>query len=134
MHDELSIEECSLLLRLARQSLEKAVNGKPLEPIDVDEFPSRLKEQGATFVTLTRGGSLRGCIGTLEPSLPLAEDVREHTVASALRDYRFPPVKPLPPVRKVQKYSLPHLWPSMLWWSQLAGMDLLKEDHRYVYL
>lgn len=92
MHDELSIEECSLLLRLARQSLEQAVNGKPLEPLDVDELPSRLKEQGATFVTLTRGGSLRGCIGTLEPYLPLAEDVREHTIAAALRDYRFQPV------------------------------------------
>ncbi|MFC2052703.1 AmmeMemoRadiSam system protein A [Chloroflexota bacterium] len=94
MDDVLSIEECRLLLKLARQSLEQAVNGKPLEPLDVDKLPSRLKEQGATFVTLTRDGSLRGCIGTLEPSLPLAEDVREHTVASALRDYRFPPVKP----------------------------------------
>jgi hypothetical protein len=94
MDDELSIEECSLLLRLARQSLEQAVKGKPLEPLDVDELPSRLREQGATFVTLTRSGSLRGCIGTLEPYLTLAEDVREHTIAAALRDYRFAPVKP----------------------------------------
>jgi AMMECR1 domain-containing protein len=57
--DELSIEECSLLLGLARQALEQAVGGKPLVPLDIDELPSRLKEQGATFVTLTRGGSAR---------------------------------------------------------------------------
>ena len=94
MDDELSIEECSLLLRIARQSLEQAVNGEPLEPLDFEELPSRLREQGATFVTLTRSGSLRGCIGTLEPYLPLAEDVREHTIAAALRDYRFQPLKP----------------------------------------
>jgi len=37
---------------------------------------------------------LRGCVGALEPYQPLAEDVREHTVAAALEDFRFPPVQP----------------------------------------
>jgi AmmeMemoRadiSam system protein A len=37
-------------------------------------------------------GQLRGCIGALEPYQPLAEDVREHAVAAALEDPRFPPV------------------------------------------
>ena len=36
---------------------------------------------------------MRGCIGALEPYQPLAEDVREHAVAAALDDYRFPPVQ-----------------------------------------
>jgi AmmeMemoRadiSam system protein A len=36
---------------------------------------------------------LRGCIGALEPYQALAEDVREHAVAAALEDYRFPPVQ-----------------------------------------
>ena len=39
------------------------------------------------------GGELRGCIGALEPYQPLAEDVREHAVAAALEDYRFPQVQ-----------------------------------------
>jgi AmmeMemoRadiSam system protein A len=30
----------------------------------------------------------------LEAHQPLAEDVREHAVAAALQDYRFPPVSP----------------------------------------
>jgi AmmeMemoRadiSam system protein A len=38
-------------------------------------------------------GNLRGCIGALEPYQSLAEDVREHAVAAALQDYRFPPVQ-----------------------------------------
>jgi AmmeMemoRadiSam system protein A len=54
-----------------------------------------LQAPGASFVTLThRNRELRGCIGALEPYLPLAEDVREHAVAAALHDYRFPPVLP----------------------------------------
>ena len=45
-------------------------------------------------MTLTIDGDLRGCIGTLEPSQSLADDVREHAVAAALQDYRFPNVTP----------------------------------------
>jgi AmmeMemoRadiSam system protein A len=41
---------------------------------------------------LTIDGDLRGCIGALEPYQPLAVDVREHAVAAALEDPRFPPV------------------------------------------
>ena len=49
---------------------------------------------GASFVTLTVAGRLRGCIGVLEAYQPLAEDVIEHAVAAALEDPRFPPVRP----------------------------------------
>ncbi len=51
-----------------------------------------LRAEGASFVTLTIDGDLRGCIGALEPYQPLAADVREHAVAAALEDPRFPPV------------------------------------------
>ena len=53
----------------------------------------RLREEGASFVTLTKHGELRGCIGALEAYQPLAQDVREHAVAAALEDPRFPPVQ-----------------------------------------
>jgi AmmeMemoRadiSam system protein A len=90
----LNSEERALLLTLARQALEKSVREEPLPDLDLLALPPRLREKGASFVTLTNRGELRGCIGTLEACLPLAEDVREHAVAAALQDYRFPHVVP----------------------------------------
>lgn len=93
MEDALTQEEQQLLLRLAREALERGVRDETLPPLDASSLPPRLQEAGATFITLTRDGELRGCIGTLEPYQPLAEDVREHAVAAALEDPRFPPVR-----------------------------------------
>lgn len=53
-----------------------------------------LREEGACFVTLKRGGHLRGCIGTLEAYRPLLADVQYNAVSAALRDSRFLPVTP----------------------------------------
>lgn len=94
MESPLSDEEKKTLLLLARQALTTAVNGEVLESLNLDDLPQRLQVPGASFVTLTRDGLLRGCIGTLKKQLPLADDVRQHAVAAALNDYRFPPVKP----------------------------------------
>jgi len=89
---KLTPEERSILLRLAREALVAGVCRKPLPPIAQDELPEQLREPGSSFVTLSKHGALRGCIGSLEPTLPLAEDVRIHAIAAALEDYRFPPV------------------------------------------
>jgi hypothetical protein len=94
MSDQLTTEEKQILLRLARQALEAGVRGEKLPPLDWESLPPRLREEGASFVTLTEQGNLRGCIGALEPYQPLAEDVREHAVSAALEDYRFRPVQP----------------------------------------
>jgi AmmeMemoRadiSam system protein A len=94
MEDRLTEEERSILLKLARQALEAAVNKRTFPPLDFNSLPHRLHQPGASFVTLTRRGELRGCIGALEPYLPLAEDVCEHAIAAGLQDYRFPPVQP----------------------------------------
>ncbi|WP_223846857.1 AmmeMemoRadiSam system protein B [Bifidobacterium rousetti] len=53
-----------------------------------------LDEPGASFVTLTEHGDLRGCIGTLEAYRPLGRDVADHAVDAASRDPRFTPVTP----------------------------------------
>jgi len=95
MQDQLTSEERAQLLKLARQALEAAAHGRELPALDLLSLPPRLREPGATFVTLTRGGQLRGCIGALEPHMPLAQDVREHAVAAAFQDFRFPPVRPV---------------------------------------
>jgi AmmeMemoRadiSam system protein A len=93
MDDHLTAEEKKTLLRLARQALTAGVRGLPLPPIDPKDLTPRLKEGGASFITLTIDGELRGCIGALEPYQSLADDVREHAVAAALEDYRFPQVQ-----------------------------------------
>jgi AmmeMemoRadiSam system protein A len=56
------------------------------------EIPDTLMEKRATFVTLTIGGRLRGCIGMLEACRPLAEDVAANACAAAFEDPRFPPL------------------------------------------
>src|SRR3989442_10479302 len=49
-----------------------------------------LRQNAATFVTLTRDGALRGCIGSLQAQRPLGTDVAENAIAAAFRDPRFP--------------------------------------------
>ena len=51
-----------------------------------------LHAKGATFVTLTQRGQLRGCIGSLEAWRPLREDVQQNALAAAFRDPRFDPL------------------------------------------
>ena len=94
MDDPLTNEEKQVLLRLARSAIERAVRGEDPPPIKTDELTPRLRETAASFVTLTINGDLRGCIGALEPSKPLIEDVRDHAAAAALEDPRFMPVRP----------------------------------------
>jgi AmmeMemoRadiSam system protein A len=110
MDDRLSPQERSILLLLAREALEHVVHGGALLPLDLTDLPPRLCEPGATFVTLTRGGQLRGCIGTLEPKQPLAVDVREHAISAALHDFRFPPMGPeeLPEIKiEISRLTIP---------------------------
>ena len=92
MEDRLSQDERSKLLSLAREALEYYVEGRPLPTLDLDDLSPRLRADGASFVTLTRKGQLRGCIGSLEPDQALALDVRDHAVAAAAHDFRFQPV------------------------------------------
>ncbi len=92
--EKLTLEEKVTLLGLARQALEAGVNGKPFRKVAAGVTGGHLSEPGASFVTLTIRGQLRGCIGALEAFQPLAEDVCEHAVAAALEDPRFPPVRP----------------------------------------
>ncbi|HUG34622.1 MAG TPA: AmmeMemoRadiSam system protein A [Anaerolineales bacterium] len=92
MQDKLTHDEQQILLRLAREAMILRVKGGKLPRLDLSSLPERLREDGASFITLTIRGELRGCIGALEPHQPLAEDVREHAAAAALEDPRFAPV------------------------------------------
>ncbi|MDR2454175.1 MAG: AmmeMemoRadiSam system protein A, partial [Bifidobacteriaceae bacterium] len=94
-----------VLLGLARHAIGAVLAGRRLEgwrealraagpgPAGVDENVLDLLERpGASFVTLTQRGQLRGCIGSLEAHRPLGEDVRRNAVAAACQDPRFEPL------------------------------------------
>jgi len=93
MHEKLTLEEQKILLRLAREAMERGVKGEDLTPFDPSGLTPNLCEAGSSFVTLTVQGQLRGCIGSLDAHQSLAEDVRDHAVGAALNDPRFPPVR-----------------------------------------
>ncbi|SFN21771.1 uncharacterized protein, PH0010 family/AmmeMemoRadiSam system protein A [Formivibrio citricus] len=79
------------LLAQARCAIDAALGGPPC-PAAAADLPE-LNELGATFVTLTKDGQLRGCIGSLQAWRPLVEDVRANAVAAALHDPRFYPLE-----------------------------------------
>ncbi|MCC7130872.1 MAG: AmmeMemoRadiSam system protein A [Anaerolineae bacterium] len=93
MDDKLTPDERRFLLELARAAIEAHLSGKPAPELKRAELAENLLQPGATFVTITLGGELRGCVGTLEAYQPLAEDVIEHAVAAAAADFRFPPLR-----------------------------------------
>ena len=86
--DQSDTEKGSTLLKLARSEIASKLGHETAFPTQA----SWLQEPGASFVTLTRQGELRGCIGTLEAHRPLGLDVRENAVAAAFRDPRFMPL------------------------------------------
>jgi AmmeMemoRadiSam system protein A len=94
MPGKLTTEEKNTLLRIARRAMSEAVRNEEVTPLHMDNLSSTLQKNGASFVTLTINGDLRGCIGALEAYQPLALDVQEHAIAAALQDYRFPRVEP----------------------------------------
>jgi AmmeMemoRadiSam system protein B/AmmeMemoRadiSam system protein A len=92
-HLTISDAERSELLKIARLSVESAVRDhKTYEP--PTPGTDNLRQERGVFVTLTRKGQLRGCIGYTSPVHPLYLAVREVAALAALRDPRFAPVRP----------------------------------------
>lgn len=81
------------LLKIARAAVETAVRDQKLPPCTGGNFEALMQDHGA-FVTLTKRGQLRGCIGYVGPNQPLYLTVRDAAVMAALRDTRFSPVGP----------------------------------------
>jgi AmmeMemoRadiSam system protein A len=83
----------NLLLQIARNAIFSKIDPRSGGQIHQPEnVPAELREKGASFVTLTIDGDLRGCIGMLEACRPLAEDVAENACAAAFDDPRFEPL------------------------------------------
>ena len=86
----LDTEAQRLLKDIAREAIAGALSNKGY--VLPETLPAVLKEPCGAFVTLTKHGELRGCIGYITAARPLAETVREVAVAAAFEDTRFTPV------------------------------------------
>ena len=76
------------VLTLARSAIAERLGLGPLETVT----HASLEQPSATFVTLKQGATLRGCVGSLQRTRALQDDVRANAVAAAFRDPRFPPL------------------------------------------
>lgn len=94
MTEQYTLQEQTILLNLARQTLEAITRGQDTPTVTLDELPPTLHAERACFVTLRNhdDGALRGCTGTLVARHPLAQEVVNMTIQTAFYDPRFPPV------------------------------------------
>ncbi len=82
------------LLAVARAAIMGRLGGaRAAAPPACAEGPP-LDAPGASFVTLTTHGRLRGCCGSIEPSRVLLDDVWLNAQRTAFEDPRFPPLGP----------------------------------------
>jgi uncharacterized protein len=86
---EYSAAERQLLLRLARGSIQSALEDREL---DLSPPSPHLAEPRGAFTTLHLGEKLRGCIGYVSPSDSLYKTVADTARAAAFDDPRFEPV------------------------------------------
>jgi hypothetical protein len=86
----LTPEEGILAVRLARGAIEYTITKKPKPMVHLTPV---FDEKRGVFVTLTKNGQLRGCIGFPYPVMPLGNAIEDAAVAAALEDPRFPGVR-----------------------------------------
>jgi len=79
------------LVRLAKRSVESYV--KRGKVIQAKRLTPEMKPKAGVFVSIHKGGELRGCIGTIEAQRNnVAEEIITNAISSAIRDPRFYPV------------------------------------------
>jgi uncharacterized protein (TIGR00296 family) len=85
----LTADEGLLAVRTARGAIEYVCAKKHRPALALTPVFS---EKRGVFVTLTRDGDLRGCIGLPYPVMPLGRAIEHAATAAATEDPRFPPV------------------------------------------
>ncbi len=102
----LTDREKEKLLKIAKESVRVAVSeskrrrkkgslgGVELDKIGIDVTEEKLKMEAGAFVSLHKGGKLRGCIGRFEAEDPLYKTVIIMARAASINDYRFTKVTP----------------------------------------
>ena len=135
---DLTGEERTQLLQIARKSIDYALARRTEAPYDSTQMSPALRQPCGAFVTLHKEGKLRGCIGNLIGYRPLYQTVASMARAAAFEDPRFYPVEEsemkdidieisvLSPLRKIQSIDE----------FQLGrhGVYIIKGEHRGTFL
>ncbi len=90
--DKLTEGEGKYLLSVARKTIEQRIFDKKMDKPSEADTTAKFLEHRGTFVTLTTGGNLRGCIGHIIPRESLIEGIRENAINAAFEDPRFPSI------------------------------------------
>ena len=85
-------EEKQILLNTADEAIKYGLEKHQVLQIKLEDYPEKLRELGASFVTLEINQQLRGCIGSLEAHQPLIKDVAKNAYMAAFDDPRFYPL------------------------------------------
>lgn len=82
----------SLYVDIARNAIGAYFQGSAIDKNQLLSLYPDLAQQGATFVTLTLHGRLRGCIGSIIAHQSLIDDLISNAHSAAFRDPRFSPL------------------------------------------
>ncbi len=83
----------SFPVSIARLAVERFVQTTKFPELGID-IPSQFARKAGVFVTIYKGNTLRGCIGTIEPvTESIVNEIIQNAVSAATRDYRFSPVR-----------------------------------------
>jgi AmmeMemoRadiSam system protein A len=86
-------EEHHPVVVLARETIENYVRERKVVAAPETLAPE-MEQKAGVFVSLHKGGELRGCIGTIQPHQPnVALEVIQNAISASTQDPRFPPVR-----------------------------------------
>ncbi len=90
--DELTEEQGKYLLKVARETIDQELLGGKETSDPIPDLSPVFQDRRGTFVTLSIGGNLRGCIGHITPEESLIDGIKVNAINAAFRDPRFHPI------------------------------------------
>ena len=92
---EEQINSSDAYVRLARKTIETYIRtGEKIRPADLDLPEEMTGRRAGAFVSIHKQGMLRGCIGTIGPTMKnLAMEIVTNAISASTRDPRFDPIK-----------------------------------------
>ena len=90
----LTNNEGGMAVHLARDTIESFLDDAVITKLSDVDLPDIFNKKRGVFVTLTKQGMLRGCIGYPYPMSELGNAIIDSAISAAVRDPRFPQVMP----------------------------------------
>jgi uncharacterized protein len=81
-----------IYLDIAREAIQSRFDQRQIDKDNFVNLYPELTNKGASFVTLTSQGRLRGCIGSIIAHRPLIDDLISNAQSAAFHDPRFTPL------------------------------------------